>query len=141
MANFGAIQQAVDARGFLERFVLAKTQVWRVAQVQRLGDLGADIFAVMHQSADHRLHVVAAERHDVDGCKFHVGRNANFRNGDRMAGDDVVMNVAADQHFSDLVTDQLADAQHALRGALARIFTGFFSCHFSPVIPCAAHRF
>ena len=131
MANLGAVEQPVDARCLLERFILAETQVRRVAQVQRLGDLGADIFAVMHERVDHRLHIAAAERHDIDRCKLHIRRDTHFRNSDRMAGDDVVMHVAARQHFSDLVADQFANPQHALRWALARVFARFFPCHFT----------
>ena len=64
---------------------------------------------------DHRLRVVAAQRDHVGGREFEVGRQPHLGYGDDVRGDDVVVDVAARQHFRQLVADELADAQLPLR--------------------------
>ena len=63
------------------------------------------------------LDVTAAERHHVDRRHPQVGRHAHLRHSDEMALEHGIVHVAARQHVGHCVTDQLADAQRALRGA------------------------
>src|SRR5687768_18599052 len=60
-----------------------------------------------------------------------VGRHAHFGDADEMAGERLVMNVAAHQHFTQGMADLLADAKQADRAA----FGGFDLAHQKR--PCA----
>ena len=80
-----------------------------------LRDLRADVALVAGERLEHRLGVAAAERDHVDGRELQIGRQAHLGDRDHVRGQHVVVDVAARQHLGELVADQLADAQLALR--------------------------
>ena len=123
-------QKLVDPFGFRKSLIDAKPDFGREFQVDAARDFAPDITLVAVEGLEHVLHVASAERHDVDRGEPQIGTHVHFRNRDHVVLNDRVMDVAARQHVGELMPDQFAGAQRALRaaaGMIALVVTGHFS--------------
>ena len=116
-----ARKQRVDAARLLEGLIAAEADIGRELQVHRVRNLAADEALVAVHRLDHRRGVRVAQRDHVGSGELQIGRQANLRYGHNVGGDNVVVDVAAREHLGELVTDQFADAQLALRRRLGRL--------------------
>ena len=77
----GRAQQRVDAGRLLERLIARKRMSAAYFRLTLAGDLGAQLLLVAVQRLDHRLRVLAAERHDEDGRELQVRAHLHLRHG------------------------------------------------------------
>ena len=77
-------QQLVDALRLVEPLVQAEAQVGRKLHVDVMRNFLAHEFLVLLESGEHRLCILAAERHQIDRRKPQVGRHLHLGNGDEM---------------------------------------------------------
>src|SRR5215813_2442667 len=95
------MQQLLDARGLVEPLVDAEADVGRELHVHPMGDLAAQEPLVALERIEHRLLVLAAERHHVDGGELEVGAHAHLGHGDHVLLDHRVVHLAARQDVGD----------------------------------------
>ena len=82
------------------------------------------------QSWGSTLGVLAAQRHNVDGCEPQVGRHAHLRHRDEVPFQHGIVYVPSRQHVGERVPHQFADAQSALRRSGAGV-SAMLPCHGS----------
>src|SRR5262249_6145335 len=100
-------------------------------------DLAAQEALVAIERLEHGLLVAAAERHHVDGRLAQVGRHAHLGHGDHVCLEHRVVHVAARENLRERMTDQLAGAQRALRGARSGLAM-MMACHDKKYLAASA---
>src|SRR6185503_1544880 len=104
----------VDAPCLVEGLVGREADVGCELEVYGMRNLAADVALVALERRQHGPHVLAAERHHVDGGKLEVRRHAYLGDGDHVTRQHVVVDFASAQHLGQRMTDQLAHAKLAL---------------------------
>ena len=110
-------QQRVDRVMGGEGAVELEAQFGREFEIDAMGDHRAQHLGVGLERGDRRLGVLAAERHHRDGGVFEIVRHAHGGNGDPLAVERRIGDLAALQNVGDGMADRLADALEAVRGA------------------------
>ncbi len=116
----GRSQKLLDSFGFVESLVERKPDLRCEFQVNAPRDLAAQVPLVALERGDHVVLVAAAERHHVDGGEPQIRGHAHLGHGDEMAFDHGIMHLTAREQLGQRVADELADAQLALGGHMAR---------------------
>ena len=86
-------------------------------QVNVARDLAAQVALVAFERRDHGVGVAAAERHHVNGREPQISGHLDLRHRDQVSLDHGGVHLAARQQLRQRMTDELADAQLALRRA------------------------
>src|SRR5688572_20564548 len=109
----------------VEALIGEEFQVGGIFGVHPLGHLAAQIAHVLAQGLQHVLLVGAKQGLHEHGGVAKIGRHPHLGDRDTVAGERLVMDVAAHQYLGQGMTDLLADAQQADRAA----FGGFIVAH------------
>jgi hypothetical protein len=107
----GRSQEPLDSFGLPEAIIDCEPDVRRKFQVDALSNLAAQESPVAVQRGEHRIGIVPAERHGVDGRKPQIRGHAHLGNGDDMALEHGIMHVTASKHLGEHMPHELAYAQ------------------------------
>src|SRR5580704_15192060 len=135
-------QKLLDALGFAEALVEAKTNLRCKFQVNAPRDFAAHVLFVAVERLKHVRLVAAAKWHDVDGGEPQIGAHAYFGHGDHVRFHHRIVDIAARQHAGELVADQFTDAKLTLRASCGLIAMLLMTCHLLLLsragLPCAS---
>ena len=118
--DFGGLHQFVDVDGVFEGGVGLEGEVWGDAEAHFVGDLAAEVDGGEFEGGEEGVDVGAAEAGHEGGGVAEVGADADFGDGDVLAGEVGVAEFAAEEDAAEDVADFFADAELALGWGLGR---------------------
>jgi hypothetical protein len=110
----GCSQELLDPFGLLEAIIDREPDVRRKFQIDAPSNLAAQEPPVTVQRGKHRIGIVPAERHCIDGRKPQIRGHTYLGNGDGMALEHGIMHIAASKHLGQYMPHELAYAQLSL---------------------------
>src|ERR1700738_628914 len=99
----------------IEAFIDRKADIGREFQVDAGSNFPAQEAPVAVERSEHVLHIPAAKRHHIDGCKPQIRRHAHLGNRNDVPFNDWIMHLATREQVGKDMTHKLAHTQLALR--------------------------